>query len=241
MINSKQGGILGAYKELVMVTLQAVAGPHSAHLPVGLVHHHVVPLPVSGVHAFPPGEYRLAPVALELEVHHVHGLAAHGAKPHRLAHVVQDQAAVLTRTCLPGTVFGSAKDVAGGRVVGLGGHPDAGGLQIGAASEGPGLLGRGRRGRGAGAGGGFAAHRSPERAAQGDPGGAPGRDPEEPPPCGPCGPSLVSYPSVYVSPRVVGVSTISTSRRAALGRGVYRPTFAAPTPSRRFGRPASVS
>ena len=83
----------------------AVARFHPGYLTVRAVEDHVLAYAVPGYDlALPPGENRLAPVALHLEVRRVPVLA----EPHELSQVVDDQ-----RSVLPGAQLRGDKDVAG--------------------------------------------------------------------------------------------------------------------------------
>ncbi len=65
-----QRGVLRGDDELVQVGLQSVARADGGDGPVRTVGDHRLAFPVAGDHAaLPPGEHRLAPVGLDLEVH----------------------------------------------------------------------------------------------------------------------------------------------------------------------------
>jgi hypothetical protein len=114
----------------VVVALQDVACPDPGNLSVGGVEDQVLSLTPPAVGALPPGEDALPVVALHLEVHHVLGLAAHRAQPHRLAFAIEDHGPVLGRILLPGTILGGDEEVAFVRIASSPRHLDRRRLQV---------------------------------------------------------------------------------------------------------------
>src|SRR3712207_6950469 len=112
-----------------MVPLVAVARAHPGYLTVGAVGDHVLAAAVRGTDALVPGEHRLAPVALHLEVHRA--LALHGAEPHRLPAIVDDHRPFLRLALVRGD-----EDVAWGGGPRPRDHVDAGRAEVGARAEG---------------------------------------------------------------------------------------------------------
>src|SRR5688500_9754502 len=106
LVARQERGVLRGYGELVQIAPLPVARFHPGYLTVRAVEDHVLAYAVPCYDlAFPPGEYRLPPVALHLEVRRVPVLA----EPHELSQVVDDH-----RTVLPGALLSGHKDVAGG-------------------------------------------------------------------------------------------------------------------------------
>jgi hypothetical protein len=112
VVDRDQRNAFGRDQELVVVARVAVPRSEPPHLPVGAVEDDVLALAVAGVVADPPGEHRLAPVPLHLEVHHVQILVLQEAQPHGLSVVVEDHASVLPRTVLLGSVLRGDEDAA---------------------------------------------------------------------------------------------------------------------------------
>ena len=123
----------------MVVSGEAVAGPHPPDLFVGVVEDHVLAVAEACVDALPPSEYRLAAVALGLEGHRV-GFAGRGrVEPDGLTLVVDDHGPVLARPRLVRVLFGGEEDVAGGRPAPALEHAHDGRPQVGAGTEDPGL------------------------------------------------------------------------------------------------------
>jgi hypothetical protein len=145
-VDGDEGGVAAGDQELVVVPWEAFAGLEPRYLLVGVVEDHVLPVAEAAVDALPPRKYRLAAVALGLEVHGVPLFGAHGAQPHRLALVIEDHGPVLGRVLLPRPVLRGGEEVSRGRVPGRCGHLDRGGPQVRARAVDPRRPRRRRRG-----------------------------------------------------------------------------------------------
>src|SRR5919112_2224832 len=131
-VGRQERGVAGSDGELVQVALVAVASLDPPYLPVRVVEDHVLPDAVSGHDpTLPPGQHRLTPVALHLEVCCVPVFA----EPDNPSEVVDDH-----RSILPGTLLRGHEDVARCSVVRLDGYLDARGAEIRTRAEGSYLI-----------------------------------------------------------------------------------------------------
>src|SRR3712207_2811432 len=120
-----------------MVSPVAVARVNAGYLTIGAVGDHVLALTDAGVDTLPPGEHRLALVALHLEVKRVLVLILQWTEPHRLPVVIDDHRAVLTGPVFLGAVLRGNKNVAWGGMMRLRGHVNGGRAKVRARAEGP--------------------------------------------------------------------------------------------------------
>src|SRR5829696_5884955 len=77
--------------------------------------------------ALPPGEHRLSPVGLHLEVEGVLLIIAlQGMEPHRITTLANDQRSILAQAARPWLLLRGDEDVTGGRVARLRAHLEGG-------------------------------------------------------------------------------------------------------------------
>src|SRR5215203_1945152 len=137
VVDGEERGVPLGYEELMVVPREPVPGADSRHLPVGAVEDQVLPVAPAAVHALPPGQHRLPPVALHPEVHRVLALFGHRAEPHRSPLAVEDHGPVLRRIPLPGAVLRSGEQVALGHATRPPDDLDRGRGKFRARAEGP--------------------------------------------------------------------------------------------------------
>src|SRR5215203_2717739 len=136
-VDGKERGVPLGYEELVMVPRESVPGADPRHLPVGAIEDQVLPFAPAAVHALPPGQHGLPPVALYLEVHRVLALFGHRAEPHRSPLAVEDHRPVLRRISLPESVLRGGEEVALGHATRPSDDLDRGRGEVRARAEGP--------------------------------------------------------------------------------------------------------
>src|SRR5215218_4373977 len=140
-VDRDQRRVLWGDEELVVVPLVAVAGPDPGYLPIRVVADHVLALAKPGVVALPPGEHRLSPVGLHLEVEGVLLIIAlQGMEPHRITTLANDQRSILAQAARPWLLLRGDEDVTGGRAARLRAHVDGGRAELRSRTEGPRLL-----------------------------------------------------------------------------------------------------
>src|SRR5215204_926028 len=161
----------------MMVSLVAIAGPEPGYLAVGMVEDHVLALAEACVVSLPPGEHRLSPVCLDLEVERVFlFITLEGVEPYWLPAIVNDQRSVLAGPARPWLLLRGDEDVTWGRTVRLRPYLDGWRAELRPRTEGPRLLPPCRRSDSSGA----RALLTAQGASQRDPGATSSHSPEEP-------------------------------------------------------------
>jgi hypothetical protein len=173
--------------------------------------------------ADPPGEHRLSPVLLHLEVEGVRLRIPQRPEPDRLATSVDCQGRVLAWGLTPWLLFGRDEDVPWRRVGGAGVHLDIGWTKMRTRTERPGLPRSLGRGGGPGARGRLTA----EHARQQDAGGR--ERPEKP--------STVILPlSISLLARFFAKPVLSSARCRRTRPQARKPSVLQPDPLRRAAR-----